>query len=537
MQCPHCKQEHADDTRVCPATNRPIGHWVVCPKCGYASRPGARHCAGCGGALPRQAPAPQPGAAPAQPPAYTQADSAARPEPADTGGAEDSRLQDDLDGGAAAPLALDGPLRKPAAAAPPVILENAAAWSAIPTSPRPEDDADGALRRPLVQPILLGLAALLLLVTLFQVWRAGRSSPPEPQPAAALPGASTALPSPPSHTPPAALPRLTQTPAAAPGGAATHAPTGAPPDLAHTATSITAAASPSPLAALPSATPAPAAPDYRLAFVSNRDAQQQVYLLDPSAPTEWLAVPLPADYESAGWPSFCGEQVAFEVEDRQLNLPRWIYLFQPPTGELERLAFAGQEPERAYSPGCSPSGAFMTVSTMLNNRWSLSLLERSTGEVRYQTPGAAYAQFGFASWTVAEDRFAWLGIKGNGLFDINLTVLQDSSGQTRRVLEGKHPAISPDGSRLAYFCGNLSYLCIAGWPSGDLLVQMPVSYFKQINKKDVPASAAWSADGQWVYFSSSLTGNWDIYRMHPDGSQVQNLTEGSQADEWMPAAR
>ena len=97
--------------------------------------------------------------------------------------------------------------------------------------------------------------------------------------------------------------------------------------------------------------------------------------------------------------------------------------------------------------------------------------------------------------------------------------------------------LSPDGTRLAYFCGNLSNLCMVEWPSLKTLFQMPISYFKPINKKPAPATAAWSLDGAWVYFSSSISGNWDIYRMRPDGSQVQNLTEGSSADELMPSAR
>jgi Tol biopolymer transport system component len=73
--------------------------------------------------------------------------------------------------------------------------------------------------------------------------------------------------------------------------------------------------------------------------------------------------------------------------------------------------------------------------------------------------------------------------------------------------------------------------------TNTLLFQIPVSYFKQVDRKEAPASAAWSSDGKWVYFSSSISGSWDIYRMRPDGSMIQNLTEDWPSDELMPAAR
>jgi len=40
------------------------------------------------------------------------------------------------------------------------------------------------------------------------------------------------------------------------------------------------------------------------------------------------------------------------------------------------------------------------------------------------------------------------------------------------------------------------------------------------------------ASGQWMAFASRRDGNWEIYRMRVDGSQVTNLTNDSAEDAW-----
>ncbi|MGG7517621.1 TolB family protein [Allorhizobium undicola] len=40
----------------------------------------------------------------------------------------------------------------------------------------------------------------------------------------------------------------------------------------------------------------------------------------------------------------------------------------------------------------------------------------------------------------------------------------------------------------------------------------------------------WSADGQWIYFNSSRSGTMQIWRMHPDGTGVERLTQDGHGD-------
>lgn len=278
---------------------------------------------------------------------------------------------------------------------------------------------------------------------------------------------------------------------------------------------------------------------YSLAFFSNHDPDPGIYLMDPENPEDVRRVPFPAEYEIVSQPTFCGGRLAFEAADRSLNLPTWVFLYDLQADDLQPVAIAAGAPERMSQPRCSPDGRFLAVTTFQAGLRSLSFINLDDGTIAAQIPAGDYANLGFATWPQAGDVVVWMGVRSSGYFDINSTtsILAVPPGQTKMLAQGKYPAISPDGSRLGFFCGNLLNLCMAAYPSLELLFRIPVSYFKQINKKDVPATAAWTADGQWLYYSSSILGNWDVYRMHPDGSQIQNLTEAWTSDEFLPAAR
>ncbi len=43
-----------------------------------------------------------------------------------------------------------------------------------------------------------------------------------------------------------------------------------------------------------------------------------------------------------------------------------------------------------------------------------------------------------------------------------------------------------------------------------------------------------SPDGQWIVFASSRDGDFDLYVMRPDGSDVRQLTFNVGVDDWQP---
>lgn len=289
----------------------------------------------------------------------------------------------------------------------------------------------------------------------------------------------------------------------------------------------------------PTATPTPTpAMNPALAFFSYRQEKQAIIVMDPDRPEMWREVPAPPEYELFAWPSFCGEVLAFEARDRSLNLPPWIYLYDFASELLEPLAFKEDPPTRLAQPSCSPDGHYLVMRALRDNRWHLSVFDRQTQTIVTERPMGDYMDMGYSTWSTKEGILLLMGTRPIGSFLLRARASFTNPFLNVEILTmGKYPALSPDGQRLAYFCGNLFYLCMAEWPSLELLFQIPVSYFKKVDKADVPATAAWSRDGRWLYFASSITGNWDIFRMRPDGSHMENLTETWLSDEFMPTAR
>jgi hypothetical protein len=439
----------------------------------------------------------------------------------------------------AAAQAVAAPSRKPALAGPPQSLPG---WESIPTSPKTGPVASAARRRQQVSYTLLGAVVLTIIIVIYFIWLQLR---PPAQPAAFLPGSTSPVA---AGTP---LAGATMTPAGAlvspssPGVLPTSqpdTPTPIPPSPTPTHT-FTPSATPTQPTPTPTSSPT-SPPSFRLAFVSNRENHQAIYLMDPDNPSSWIELPVPADYETIVWPTFCGDQVAFEVEDYSLTLPHWVYVFNLKNSQLEELTIlpggAGETvPERVAAPRCSPSSRYMAISAYRTGDWSLDILDLTEQKIISSQDFREYPQLGYASWPASEDHFVWMGTRFSGFYDVNQTTrfLDGGLPRTRTFAQGKYPIIAPDGTTAAYFCGNLFSLCVVEWPSVTTLFEIPVSYFKEIDGKIPPATAAWSTDGRWIYFASSLTGNWDIYRMRPDGSGIQNLTEAWPSDELMPAAR
>jgi Tol biopolymer transport system component len=115
-----------------------------------------------------------------------------------------------------------------------------------------------------------------------------------------------------------------------------------------------------------------------------------------------------------------------------------------------------------------------------------------------------------------------------------------SSGDFGLIGSGGNPALSPDGSQIVYSCEsewNDRVLCISSISGGNKSILVKIKREK-IGDVNVQPSSAWSVDGQWVYFASAQDGDWDIYRIRPDGSGLENLTDhwGS-SNEIMPAIK
>jgi serine/threonine protein kinase len=301
-------------------------------------------------------------------------------------------------------------------------------------------------------------------------------------------------------------------------------------------TEISPTPTPSPLptsTSTPTYSPTPHI-NYDLAFASDRSGVMEVYLMDTLNPGEWLALSNPSGYTRAWWPSFCGSQVAVEVQDLSGSLPTWIFLLNPLSNAASRWHHPG-EPNRLAVPRCSPDNQYMAYSAHFGSDWDLVVAENATNDI---TPVYSSAISGFGSWPRKGETLYSMAKPESG-FEIRLTENLSDPGAiiTSTLIHGtKFPAISPDGTQLAYICNGTSAICVLDLESGSSRQLHSLDYVR-INDTAMPASVMWSGDGQWLYFASADGGDWDIFRIRPDGSDLQNLTPDWTSNELMPAMR
>jgi Tol biopolymer transport system component len=113
--------------------------------------------------------------------------------------------------------------------------------------------------------------------------------------------------------------------------------------------------------------------------------------------------------------------------------------------------------------------------------------------------------------------------------------VMDSDGSNRvRLVEGQAgflaaPSWSPDGSQIAFVSD------VEGEPDIWVMGSDGSSLVNLTEHEAKDHSPAWSPDGEWIAFASVRDSlYWELYRMRPDGSDVQRLTWWEDASDLSP---
>ena len=266
----------------------------------------------------------------------------------------------------------------------------------------------------------------------------------------------------PQVVPPPVL-RSSVTPTLTPGRTPTHVPTVTPAATHRPGSSSISTSVP------PSATPMGSG---RIAFVSNRDGNNEIYVMNTDGSGVTRLTSNPSDDASPSW-SPDGGRIDF-VSDRDGNYE--VYVMNDDGSGVTRLT---NNQHADWGPSWSPGGT----------------------------------RIAFVSDRDGDDDIYVMSLDGSGHTNL-----------TNNTAEDWWPCWSPDGSRIALVSDR----------DGDSEIYTMDADGSDVDclTNDSGFDLSWSPDGTHIAFVSDRDGNWEVYIMSADGSGQRNLTNNPAKDWW-----
>ena len=242
------------------------------------------------------------------------------------------------------------------------------------------------------------------------------------------------------------------------------------------------------------------APAGRMAFVSERDGNEEIYIMNPDTSNLLRLTSNQASDRVPAW-SFDSNRIAF-VSNRDGNDE--IYVMGANGSNQIRLT---SNPAKDWAPAWSADGSSLAFESFRDGNWELYVVRPNDGSLTRLTNNQAGDNQ--PVWSPVDPRrMAFVsGRDGNGdIYAIN----SDGGGLTRLtsdVAPDSNPSWSPDGRRIAF----------TSWRGGNAnLFIMNADGSNQIQITSSQADenfVVWSPNGQHLVYRTMRDANWELYAL------------------------
>ena len=274
----------------------------------------------------------------------------------------------------------------------------------------------------------------------------------------------------------------------------------------------------------------------RIVYSSNRDGNWEIYSMDINGNNlVQLTYNRTSDEESAGSPD--GRRIAFR-SNRALSPD--LYVMDRDGSNVIRLTHDGFSKS---GPTWSPDGTRIAFSSFRLDVGNAEIYAMDADGNNLLNLTQHKMQDISPSWSPDGSQIAFVSFRDGGLKDSGHIFVMNADGKRRRNLTGdaglvkiSDPTWSPDGRKISFsswqvFLGHDIYVMTA---EGKKLEQLTEG-------KDNNRSPAYVRAGSKIAFVSDRDGDYNIYLMDTDGSNVVKLTKNTRGTEnrspsWLPGA-